>query len=50
MTDEMAAARERARRFLAGSESLRFDEADRLWHTLKSEPSLARPVLGREPA
>ena len=46
MPDDRAAARAQARRFLAG-ERLSFAEADGLWRQLKSEQSLARPVLGR---
>lgn len=46
MADDKAATRARARRFLAG-ERLSFADANALWSELKSEPSLARPVLGR---
>jgi predicted acylesterase/phospholipase RssA len=44
--DDRAEARERARRFLSG-ERLAFEDADELWRSLRSEPSLARSMLER---
>ncbi len=46
MTTDLDEVHAQAHRFLAG-ERLTFEDADKLWRQLKSEPSLARAVLER---